>query len=68
VIRTLEKKNSFDFAISRKNTLHIHEKLVYLAYITYLRYLVKVKHHFSYFYNALLEYCPLIRRGVKHTL
>ena len=25
----------------------------------YLRYLVKIKHHISYFCNALLEYCPL---------
>jgi len=25
----------------------------------YLHYLVKVKHHISYFYNALLEYYPL---------
>jgi len=25
----------------------------------YLRYLVKMKHHISYFYNALLEYYPL---------
>jgi len=24
----------------------------------YLRYFVKVKHHISYFYNALLEYYP----------
>jgi len=25
----------------------------------YLRHLVKMKHHISYFYNALLEYYPL---------
>jgi len=25
----------------------------------YLRYLVKMKHHISYIYNALLEYYPL---------
>jgi len=31
-------------------------KNVHLSKITYLRYLVKMKHHISYLYNALLEY------------
>jgi len=38
------------------------KKHVHLTQITYLRYLVKMKHHISYFYNAL--YC--IKVGVKH--
>jgi len=32
----------------------------------YLRYRLKMKHHISYFYNALLEYYPCIKRGVKY--
>ena len=32
----------------------------------YLRYPVKMNHHLSYFYNALLEYYLCIKRGVKH--
>ena len=29
---------------------------------------MKMKHRISYFYNALLEYYPLIKRGVKHEI
>jgi len=45
--------------VSRKNILHIHEKHAHLTEIMYLRYLVKMKQHISYYYVALLEYCPL---------
>jgi len=34
-------------------------KNIHLTQIMYLRYFVKMKHHISYFYNALLEYYPL---------
>jgi len=32
-------------------------------YISYLRYLVKMKHHISYLYNALLEEVHLLRQA-----
>ena len=46
-----------------RNVLHIHDKNVHFSYITYLRYLVKMRCHISYFYNALLEYYTLHQAG-----
>jgi len=37
---------------------------MYLRYL--IRYLVKMKHQISYFYNALFQYYHCIKRDVKH--
>jgi len=60
-------KNSFDFynfstAVSRNNIFALSWKTrsPHLSNVLTLpRYLVKMKHHISHFYNALLEHSPL---------
>ena len=58
VIVTLEKLDYFLYfrtVVSRK-FIHTQAMKKYTSPITYLRYLVKMKHHNSFLYSALTEY------------